>query len=85
MISPYGWRSDERGVAYRGIGSREGNSVDEDTRSALYVGAGVLAVSFFRLNPAAARIVNYLFHSPLLVYVSVIVVIVAFVVRSLRS
>ena len=59
--------------------------MDEDTRSALYVSAGVLAVSFFRLNPAAARIANYLFHSPLLVYVSVIVVIIAFVVRSLRS
>ena len=59
--------------------------MDEDTRSALYVSAGVLAVSFFRLNPAAARIANYLFHSPLLVYGSIIVVIIAFVVRSIRS
>jgi hypothetical protein len=30
--------------------------VDEDTRSALYVSAGVLAVSFFRLNPAAVQV-----------------------------
>jgi hypothetical protein len=58
--------------------------VDEDTRSALYVAAGVLAVSFFRLNPAAARIANYLFHSPLLIYASAIVVVIAFGVRSLR-
>ena len=59
--------------------------MDEDTRSALYVSAGVLVVSFFRLNPAAARIANYLFQSPVLVYGSIIVVIIAFVVRSLRS
>jgi protein-S-isoprenylcysteine O-methyltransferase Ste14 len=52
--------------------------VDEDTRSALYVSAGVLAVSFFRLNPAAVRFANYFLHSPLFVSLSAIVVIIAF-------
>jgi len=66
------------------VNPARGTSVDEDTRSALYVSAGVLAVSFFRLNPAAARIANYLFHSPPIVCVSALVIIIAFGVKFLR-
>jgi hypothetical protein len=59
--------------------------VDEDTRSALYVSAGVLAVSFFRLNPAAVRFANYFLHSPLFVPLSAIVVIIAFALIVIRK
>ena len=59
--------------------------MDEDTRSALYVSAGVLAVSFFRLNPAAVRFANDFLHSPLFVYVSAIVVIIALALMGIRK
>jgi hypothetical protein len=59
--------------------------VDDDTRSALYVCAGVLAVSFFRLNPAAVRFANYFLHSPLFVSVSAIAVIIAFALIGARK
>ena len=59
--------------------------MDEDTRSALYVSAGVLAVSFFRLNPAAVRFANYFLHSILFVSVFAIVVIIAFALIGIRK
>jgi len=59
--------------------------MDEDTRSALYVSAGVLAVSFFRLNPAAVRFANDFLHSPLFVSVSAILVIIALALMGIRK
>jgi hypothetical protein len=59
--------------------------MDEDTKSALYVSAGVLAVSFFRLNPAAVRFANDFLHSPLFVSVSAILVIIALALMGIRK
>jgi len=50
--------------------------MDEDLKSALYVSAGVLLVAFFNLSDEASEVTYTLFHSPLLVSASVLVVLV---------